>query len=362
MKKTKNKRIIFFSHHPKYDAAVRFRLVQYFDYLRSKGLKIWHRPFVTNYLYFIKNDNGLIKVVIKFLIFVYCSFRRIIDIYYIVFSNVVLIHREMHPLGLPLLEQGCKIIKKRIVFDFDDAIYLKSNYPQKWRNIFRDGKKTEKIIRISDAVIVGNSFLADYSKKYNKNVYEIPTVLDIGRCPVKLHLDSRKLVIGWIGSWGTTQYINRIRKVLIQLYKEKQYLFKIIGAKNIFNIKIPEIEVDYKIWSLENETKDIYDIDIGIMPIDFDEWSKGKSGLKIIQFFSFGIPVVASNIGINRQVIEHGKDGFLAKTNEDWLKYLGILLKDFKLRCEFGSNARNKVRKKYSKKVFQEIIYNILLQ
>lgn len=109
-----------------------------------------------------------------------------------------------------------------------------------------------------------------------------------------------------------------------------------------------ELRAENRVWSEMNEVSDIQAFDVGIMPLADTPWEQGKCGYKLIQYMACGIPVVASAIGANREIVSHGVDGFLATTHAEWSGYLKQLLENPDLRREMGLRGREKVERKYS--------------
>ncbi|MGY4884324.1 MAG: glycosyltransferase family 4 protein [Nanobdellota archaeon] len=229
----------------------------------------------------------------------------------------------------------------KIIYDFDDAIFI------------YDNKEVNKMIKLSNAVIVGNNYLANYTKKYNRNVYVIPTSIDlreIDNLRKDYSLNNPKIILGWIGSQWTLKYLEEIREPLENIAKRYPLELRIIGPensmeklKNFKNINIKVIP-----WKLETEWKELSKVDIGIMPLPDDEWTKGKCALKLLQYMSLEIPAIGSYVGANKEAISNGKNGFLPKDKKEWEKYLELLIKDKKLRMKLGKAGRKTVEEKYS--------------
>jgi glycosyltransferase involved in cell wall biosynthesis len=207
---------------------------------------------------------------------------------------------------------------------------------------------------------VGNRFLENYVTPINPNVYIIPT-------PVRLHnlldhqITSDKTVIGWIGRHENLLYVSHLQRVFAHLnrkYKDT-FILKIICDEPL---NLEDVIVINKRWSLEEELADLSEIDIGIMPLGSDDWSKGKCAFKILQYMSMGIPVVASPIGMNKEVITHGVNGYLAETEEEWIIYISRLINDNNLRKSLGYSGKQLVISYYTYEATVPLLFKVLVQ
>jgi glycosyltransferase involved in cell wall biosynthesis len=121
--------------------------------------------------------------------------------------------------------------------------------------------------------------------------------------------------------------------------------FKVI-CEDEFTIE--ELGITTTAWSSEREIEQLSDIDIGIMPLPDDEWTKGKCGFKGLQYMAMGVPAVMSAVGVNTEIIQHGENGFLALNDEEWFEILCQLIDSTELRKTIGGAGRKTVLEKYS--------------
>lgn len=313
--------------------------------------------------------------------------------------DIVFIQREALLLGSSYFEK--QLYKRsKVVFDFDDSIWLLDTSPENKKFEFlKNPDKTKINIQHAHKVIAGNSFLANYARQFNPNTVIIPTTIDTdfhkpekikgfvmsGAClvgrqgvekdkaekDVKLRdqitgLDSqpdKKIVIGWSGSISTIKHFEIAVPVLKEL--QAKYPGKIeihvIGQGNYAH---PDITVISKNWSSKTEVQDLNQFDIGIMPLPNDEWVKGKCGLKGLSYMACGVATVMSNVGVNPEIIEHGKNGFLATSHEDWINCLSQLIENKELREQLGNAGRKTVVEKYSvaanKQCYLEVLNSLI--
>lgn len=337
-------KVLFVVPYPTEGPSNRFRVEQYLPYLKTKGITYSVRPFYNSSVYRILYKKGhYLKKAFYILFFM---LRRIIDVFSARAYDVVFIHREAYPFSGYIFEWLFRVFGKKVIYDFDDSIFLKKSV------------KVRKIISMSDYVVAGNEFLKDYALKYNKNVIVLPTCIDtqIYKPKVKITQDG-KIVIGWIGTTFTAIYLDLLKNVYVTLAERlKDIEFRVIGG-NFQNVSLP---LRCKNWSLESEVNDLQEFDIGVMPLFDDEWAKGKCAFKIIQYMAVGIPSVASRVGMNTEIIEDGKDGFLASNEEEWIKELSLLIEDKDLRERMGKFGRQKVESLYSVEANRQNFIDIL--
>jgi glycosyltransferase involved in cell wall biosynthesis len=239
-----------------------------------------------------------------------------------------------------------KLMRKRripIIFDFDDAIYL--NVPGQPRN----QKRTARMIQASSQVIVSSSELMSFCHGNDSDPVVIPTPVDTDRFKPRSNNADQIFTIGWIGSFWTTKYLYEIKDALATVAKLRTMRLLLIGADPRFSLT--GIPIVIKSWSYEKEPELLQQMTVGIMPLTDDEWAQGKGGYKLLLYMATGLPVVASPMGVNQEIVQHGKTGFLANNQDEWVKYLIQLSDDPKLCRKMGMAGREVVMKQYSREV-----------
>lgn len=338
-------KVLFIVPYPSEGQSNRFRVEQYLPSLREKGIIYSLRPFCNSYVYRMLFKKG--HYIKKVMFVLYFLLRRLRDIFSARSYDIVFIHREACPFDGYIFEWLFKFFGKKIVFDFDDSIFLKKPL------------KTRKTLEFSNYVIVGNKFLKEYALRYNKNVMILPTCIDtLSYKPVDRAPEKAGVVVGWIGTSFTSIYLSMLKDVYAALadkYKEAE--FRIIGG-HIDDFRLPSLAC--REWSLGSEVEDLQEFDIGVMPLFDDEMARGKCALKIIEYMAVGIPVVASQSGMNMDIVENGKDGFLVNNKMEWIERLSILIEDKDLRERMGRAGREKVERLYSVKSNEEKFIEIL--
>lgn len=354
-------KVLFIVPYPTEGPSSRFRVEQYLGYLKEKNISFSLRPFYNSPIYKILHKKGnFFRKVIFLLLF---SVRRTVDALSAKGYDIVFVHRESHPLGGAAFERLFKFFSGRLIYDFDDSIFLPNSANisalDKVIKFLKRPSRVAEIISLSDYVIVGNKFLAEYAGKFNRNVVILPTCIDTDKySPGEKLPDKKKLVIGWIGSPWTVIYMSLLDKVFGDLAKMHNNIeIRIVGAE-YNNPACPYIVC--RDWSLDSEIEELRQFDIGIMPLSDDEWAKGKCAFKIIQYMAVGIPVVASPVGMNLEVVEDGRSGFLAALKEEWVDKLSLLIKDNDLRKSMGRRGREIVQERYSLASNRDKFVNIL--
>jgi glycosyltransferase involved in cell wall biosynthesis len=316
----------------------RYRIYQYIPYLNERGIKVTISPlFKDRWFRILDLHNRPLRLATKALYSFSRFFTRIKDTLKVGRYDLYCFEHQALPYLPVFLERIAKRINPNMILEFDDAIFL----------TFLHRGKIPQLIKISKHVIVGNNFLRDYVLQFSPNVTVIPTVMDTDRYkPKKDYRIHGKLNIGWIGLAYNLPYVQGLAGIIQKLRTEMRELVLTVISSQGF--EIDGVEVIFKRWSCDNEVKEIQSLDIGIMPLPDDEWTKGKCGLKVLQYMACGVPVVASPVGVNREIIRDGENGFLAATDEEWLEKLLLLAGDEALRRRLGQKGRESVEKNYS--------------
>lgn len=324
----------------------RFRFEQFMDYLTTNGVQITYSYLLNENddKHFYSKGNYLYKIWIA----IKGIFVRFFDVMRASKYDCIIVYREAHFLGFAWFEWALSKFKATMIFDFDDAIWLndvsESNKNLKW---LKSAAKTRKIAQYANVVTVGNSFLAEYAQTANSNVVIIPTVIDTNVYTYNEPIEKEVVTIGWIGSLTTWKHFQEAIPVLVEIKKRygTKVDFKVIVDDEFV---IPELGIVSTKWSKETELSELKKVDIGIMPLPNDNWSKGKCGFKGIQYMSLGIATIMSPVGVNVDIINNGVNGFLAETKEEWIARLSQLIVDRELRKSLGSEARKTIVKNFS--------------
>jgi len=276
----------------------------------------------------------------------YHAFIRLKLLLFCLFYDIVFIQKVLLPKNYLNI---FKFLKKKIVFDFDDAIYtthhsVENSTKHSIKKKIKD--RFQETVSIADLIILENEYTKKYVEKFNANILMITGPIDTVRYFPRAQRNKENIVIGWIGSPPNTMYLEPLYSVFERLSKEyPNVCFKTIGAAHIelHNVNIKQVD-----WSLDTEVRELQEFDIGIMPLFDDEWSRGKGGYKLLQYMAIGIPSVASPVGINVEMIRDDINGYLAEEKEDWYEKLSLLINNAEKRERLGLNARKIAEDKYS--------------
>lgn len=334
-------RVLFVAPYPLRSADTRYRLEQFIPGLKQAGIQAEVRSFMSDRFFeiYATSGHGLERLGE----FAQALARRLVDVLTSRRFDVVVVHKEAFPFGPPILERLLKRQAGALIFDLDDAFWT---HPPQLRQIgraWRDPRKVLKMLALSDQIIAGNAYLAERACAYNAHVAVIPTVIDLTRyqpCQASSRVGTI-LTIGWVGRWSSAFYLESLVAVFRDLCaRYPQVRIKLIGAGDP---DWPGVRLVCQPWRLESEIEDLQTFDIGLMPLADDEYARYKSGFKMLQYMGIGIPTVASPVGVNRDVIEDGQNGFLATTPDEWLAKLAKLIEDAALRARLGSAGRHTV-------------------
>lgn len=238
---------------------------------------------------------------------------------------------------------------RKLIYDFDDAVMFNDS-KKKDMDSSRRLKRFKRTVGEADLVIAGNNYLKEWALKFNKNTLMIPTPIDMKRYKEKsFEKMNGDVVIGWIGSETTLYFLEKMRDILDKVNMEFPHTKLKIVCNAFFDCN--HIAVEKKEWKYDEEIRDLHSFDIGLMPLTDDVWTRGKCGFKLLQYMAVGLPAVASPVGVNSEIINHGINGFLAKNKDDWRKNISTLIKDVDLRKRIGKEARNTVIERYSLEV-----------
>ncbi len=285
--------------------------------------------------------------------------RRILQIVKCRGFDVVFVQRRLIPVWQLFLLKFCA---KRIVFDFDDAIFLKDlDYEPKdereWYSFTRR-LKFKYFCKHSNLIIAGNKYLASEALKYNKNVKVLPSSIPVNKNAYNNFKHNCVPIIGWVGTEGNFKYLKFIEQTLRNISLKEKFIFRVISSKN-FNIK--GVVCDFIKWDEKKQEEEISYFDIGLMPLDKTPWSKGKCSYKLLQYLSCGVPFVASAVGMNIEIAQKTSGGFVVNSASEFEEKILCLLKNHKLRDKMSKNGIDAVNKYYSSTIVGRKLANELV-
>jgi len=341
------KKVLFIAtHRPNRAPGQRFRFEQYFNYLGENGFKCELSYLISEeedkVFYSRKNYLKKLRLMLKYIK------KRKQDAKRAKNFDIIFIFRDALPTGSIKYEKLFKDSGAKLIYDFDDAIFIMNvSENNKALSFLKKPQKTGEIISLCDMVFAGNQYLADYASSFCDNVKIVPTTIDLKEYTKVDVPKEDKICIGWSGSVTTIQHFEYAIPFLMKI-KEKyddKVSFHVIGDANYVN---QQLGIKGIAWKFEDEIKELSKFDIGIMPLPDDEWANGKCGLKGLQYMSLEIPTIMSPVGVNSEIIAPGENGYLASEVDEWVACISELIESKELRLRMGVNARKTVLERYS--------------
>jgi glycosyltransferase involved in cell wall biosynthesis len=257
------------------------------------------------------------------------------------FDAVYLQKRLLKPRDVFLLRRSTAYL----IFDFDDAIYCdhESTEIDKTSNLYH---KFKSIASSADLIVCGNNVLKKAASEFNDNVEIVPSAVFVKDIPQKSYTSqNKKVIIGWVGSSFNLQYLHLLSSVLKKLSEKYDIQLRLICDKGL---EMDGVDVQFAPWSIEIQDREIAEFDIGIMPLDNSLHANGKCAYKALQYMAAAVPAVVSDVGINSDIVQHGKLGYAAKDTEDFYQALEQLIVSPEERKIKGKQSRHEVVEHYS--------------
>jgi glycosyltransferase involved in cell wall biosynthesis len=337
-------KVLCLALYPRSNASVRLRFEQQCAELTKHGVDLTISSFLDESGYRVTFQPGHIfaKVVAVARGFA----RRMTDLTRIPRFDLLLVYRESTPFGPRFVEAFASLVDVPVVVDFDEAIFIRNIHPanQNWAWL-RDPRRLSSALRSAQAVTAQNTYLAEFARPFNPRVDVVPTPVDTeARRPRQVRRPG-PVVIGWLGSETTAPYLRLVDDVLARLSDESEIIVRVVGGA-YSNPRIRRVEV--REFSLDREQAELDGFDIGILPEPDDPWTKGKGGYKALLYMAVGVPVVASRVGVNPDIVAEGETGYCVATTEEWVAALRRLINDEQLRARLGSAGRARAVDRFS--------------
>ncbi|HFE1644838.1 TPA: glycosyltransferase, partial [Escherichia coli] len=330
------------------------RSLDYIECLEQENIRVTVSTLFDNeYL-----ENLYRKKKVSFIsIFKYYIKRLVFVLFRVKKYDVVFIEKELFPYLPGIFEKLINISRVPYIVDYDDAIFHNYDMQQSWFKKMMLSGKLKPLLSRAAYVTVGNRYLEELSRENGaKNVKIIPTVININRYHNQPTVLFDEIKIGWIGSPSTTKYLKIIWPVLEKLSSKKHIKLITIGADKINDCPIP---LEQYPWTLDTECEILNDISFGVMPLEDGLWERGKCGYKLIQYMASCKPVIASNVGVNTEIVTP-KVGFLASDETEWLDAFNKFIDNPELISLMGVNARRRVEEHYTLQINSNILIGLL--
>lgn len=343
-----SKRILVLSKYPRMGASSRLRTLQYLPMLEQQGFNFAvHSLFDEAYLNNLYGTGGRSRLAV-----LGYYFKRLLTLSTVWRYDLVWIEKELFPYFPAVFEKLLAVFGVKYIVDYDDAVF--HNYDLSNHAVVRKllGKKIDTVMANSNCVIAGNAYLAGRAQAAGaKRIECVPTVIDQSRYAPLTKTNCDSIVIGWIGSPSTQKYIINIKDALRTVCEKHGAKLLLVGATADIVKDLLGINVEVAAWSEATEVEMIQRMGVGIMPLPDGPWEKGKCGYKLIQYMACAVPVIASPVGVNVDIISRSECGFLAEGSEQWIDSLEALLSSPEQREMLGKAGRKAVEKKYSLQV-----------
>ena len=347
-------RLLILSRYGTLGASSRLRTQQYVPYLRAAGFNVETSILFSDTMLERRYCMGRYRS----LDLLGAYWRRICVMLFAKNYDIVLIEKEALP-WLPACVEQFLLRHSRVALDFDDAQFHRYDDHYSWviRALF--SKKIDRLIRQARVIISGNKYIAQHCMATGARWVEIiPTVIDLDRYTAKrTHSAPEVPVIVWIGTPWTVKLLAARRGALAELAKRHAFKLRVIGSGQI---TMPGVPLEVLPWCAGTESAMISHCDIGIMPLSDAPWERGKCAYKLIQYMASGLPVVASPVGANCDVVIDGENGFFATSDAEWVDQLARLLSDAELRQRFGQAGRLRVERYYCLQKTASMLANIM--
>lgn len=336
----------------------RYRFEQYMPYLEAEGFECVYSPILVD----AQEDKDFYapgNYLTKFSLFLKGVWRRWKDVRRAKQFDIIFIYREAFMTGTIFFEKMLKQSGAKIIYDFDDAIWnhdiSAANRALGW---LKNPAKVADITALADLVFVGNQYLADYALKYNSRVEIIPSTINLDYYKISKKPATEKVLIGWSGSLTTIEHFKVIIPVLEKVKAKygDRVAFKVFGVSDYVHEGLGITGIQ---WTPQNEVSEICTFDIGIMPLPDNKWTKGKCGMKGLQYMALEVATIMTAVGVNKDIIQEGENGFLAITDEEWFEKICLLVESKELREKFGKAGRLTIEQHYSSQALREKYVNL---
>lgn len=342
--------VLCFATYPEAGPSVRHRISALRQGLAAEGVELVLWSFMPRRLFAIRREFGLHRTLEKVFWFLLATLRLLWRVPQAARFDVVVIHREAFPLGPAWFERQIARVNPHLIFDVDDAIWQPPTSGVDQRAWAFSPGRVDEIMRRSRAVAAGARLLAEHARAHNPHVHLVPTSYpDLGGAPAREAAPDVP-VLYWVGNWGNAMYVEALGPVLAELVRRGlAFRLRVVGGPDVLTMHLPpEVPVERLAWRPEHEVRWLREADVGLMPLPDRPYEQGKCAFKLVQYMSAGLPVVASPVGANSDVVAHGESGFLCRDDGEWVEALQRLLSDPALRRRMGRAGYERYSAAYS--------------
>jgi glycosyltransferase involved in cell wall biosynthesis len=341
---------LFFLLDGQTNASSRHRVLQYLPYLRRHGIEPSVSRPVPETLYRRVMENGHRGATLRSVYYATFLAKRTADVLRADRFNVAVIQRDLFPFGPPLLERLLAHRNWHLVYDTDDATYLRPAFTP--NTPFQRLRRFDKVVQVVTRarwVSAATEPIAAWARRYNPNVSIVPMAVDLAEYDrVRRHSRAtHPLVLGWAGTAGGVRYLNALAPVLRDLASKHELVVSAISG-GYRQVCLPGVPLDARPWRAESAVADMADFDIGLVPLDDSPFERAKFPFKLLQYLALGVPAVCAGVGIAASVIRDGENGRLARSLDEWRQALEALIQDDALRRRLAGAGRETVAATYT--------------
>lgn len=350
--------VLFLTRYPFEGASSRYRVYQYIPYFEALGIDCKTQSFMDERLYAASFRSG--GTLRKIWLTLSAVARRVRVVLNHRDYDLIYMQRELLPFGPPVLEMWMKWRGSRLVFDIDDALFIKK--PSRFNPLatrLRSPKKTILLCRTVDHVVTGNEWLAERAREFGGVATTVEVAEDVSRFNAsKSRENSENIVIGWLGSTSTAKYLDLIAPVLRRIRRRyKNIGFIAVGSGSM---SMRGVNWETRRWCLDEERASLAEFDIGLMPLPNEDWALGKSGGKARTYMAAGVVPVCSAVGYNLELVTQGRTGCLCSRLGDWYLSLVRLIEDADKRNRMAIACRSEVEFRFDPRTQASVLAGVI--
>ncbi len=337
-------KILFLTKYPEQGASSRYRVYQYLDHYTTYGTQVAVQSFMDEPLYRMSMSKG--SQATKLIKTLRAIVRRLAFVWRHRDADVLYLQRELLPVGPPIIERLMKRRGMKLVFDYDDALFIKkeSRY-NRIASFFRSPQKIADIIRMADLTVAGNNWLRDSAISLGGKAITVEVAEDTTRYLAKGDAGAQ-VTIGWLGSPSTSKYLHLIADQLRMVADAHPHVnWVMVGGGDFAMDGVPW---EGREWSFETEKQALHAFDIGLMPLPNEKWSLGKSGGKARTYMAASVVPVVSAMGYNLELVDHDRTGLLIEDDKMWADALNDLIVSPEKRQRLARAALQEVKTRFS--------------
>jgi len=346
-------KVLFFLLDGATNASSRQRVLQYFPILRRHGIQPSASLPVPEAVYQRLVEGKRPTPAHKAAFYMLFLATRARDVLRAERFDVVVIQRDLFPFGPPWLERALVRRNPRLVYDTDDATYLRPGFtPNTPFQRLRRFDKVVDVVRHARWVSAATRPIAEWAGRYNANVSVVPMAVDLSeydraRVAAPRAQKGGPLVIGWAGTAGGLRYLEALAPVLAEVATKQDIVVRVISG-GYRDVCLPGVRVDARPWRPQTGLTDMAEFDIGLVPLHDSEFERAKFPFKLLQYLALGVPVVSARVGVATDVIREGESGLLAGSAHEWRDHLLTLANDITLRQQLAQAGRETVAAEYT--------------